>query len=162
MIDANPWIKYLSEPLVLVGFVLFVFAALATEIVKQRGNVSAYAKRAVYMSYALALLIVVGGLWLAGKKTEPGQEQILPLAIVQKTEGNQSPALSSSKDVQIQYTAPVPPPKPSSQAGTSNTGNTSDHPTQKSPSNISQKTKGNQSPTVQSGGDVNIQYGSKP
>jgi len=162
LIDAKPWIEHLSEPLVLAGFGLFIFATLAAVLLKQRRIVSANAKLAVMMSFALALIIVVGGVWLAGKKTEPGQVQTPPPALEQKTDGAQSPAVSSGKDVHIQYVAPVPPQKPSSPAGTSSTGNMPVPPAQKSPSNASQETKGDQSPAVQSGGDVNIQYGAKP
>lgn len=162
MIDAKPWIEHLNEPLVLTGFSLFIFATLAHVLLKQRRNVSANTKLAVTtMLFALALITVVSGVWLAGMKTESGQVQTLPPAIEQKTEGAQSPAVSSGKDVHIEYTAPVPPQAPSSHSGTSSTGNMTVPPAQKSPSNITQETKSDQSPAVQSGGDVNIQYGGK-
>ena len=93
MIDAKPWIEHLSEPLVLAGFGLFIFATLATVILKQRRIVSANAKLAVMMSFALALISVVGGVWLAGRKVESTQVRTSPPpALEQKPQAAQSPA----------------------------------------------------------------------
>lgn len=163
MIDAKAWIAHLNEPLVLAGFGLFIFLTLAGVLLKQRRIVSVNARLAVMMSFALALIIVVSGVWLAGKKTESGQVPASPSEqITQITQGAKSPAVSSGKDVDIQYAASMLSQKPSIPAGTSSAGNNAVSPVLKSPSNISQETKGDQSPAVQSGGDVKIQYGGKP
>ena len=111
------------------------------------------------MSFVLSLIIVVGGLLLEDKRAE--SSQVLPpsSSIEQNTKGAQSPAVSSGKDVQIQYGTPTPPEKSSNHKATGNAKSTANQPSKNSQSNINQQTNGNQSPAVKSGGDVDIQYG---
>lgn len=103
MIDAKPWIENLNNPLVLVGFGLFVFATLITVLIKKRKNISAIARSFIGMTFVLALITVLGGLWIAVNKSGLKQPEQQPSNIQQQTVGSQSPAVNSGKDVNIQY-----------------------------------------------------------
>ena len=160
MIDPKLWIEHLNEPLVLVEFGFFVFATLAAVVVKQRSNVSANAKLAVKMLFALGVIITVGGFFIAVKKTE----RVLmnpPINVNrQNTEGDLSPAISAGKDVNVQYEASGQPQKPLNHTGATDNGALADSPAESNSTNSTdQKTTGYQSPAIQSGRDVNIQYG---
>jgi len=90
MTGFDAWIEYLKEPLVLVGFGLLVFASVVTLIMKQRHVISDNARLAVKMLYSLALVVIVGGFWLAGQSPEkpPEDENTEIISVTKATYGN--------------------------------------------------------------------------
>jgi len=133
VVNVNSWIEYLGDPLVLVGFGLFVFASAVTIVIKQRSAASSNAKVGIGMLFSLALIVVAGGIWLASNsRVEPSQQ----LAGNQKGKVEEKSNLSPKPEIITTF----------SPAGKKN-------------SNIIQQTQGNQSPAIQSTGDVNITFG---
>lgn len=112
--NVQPWIEHLSEPLVLAGFGVFVFATIAAVVVTHHGNASANTKPVVGMLFALALFIVVGGLLLASNKSVHEQPPQAASVIEQK------PGATQPKTV-IQPAVPQPASAPT-QNNTNNSG----------------------------------------
>jgi hypothetical protein len=156
MIDAKSWIEYLDDPLVLAGFGLLVFASVVAVVMKQQSTVSVYAKSVIGLLFILALIIVVGGLWLAGNK--PAETEQEYTTIQQQTEGIQSPAISSGKSVNIQYGSPTKAKPEEKLESLSKPEAATALPLPSKNATIIQHTQGGQSPAIQAGEDVNIQF----
>lgn len=153
MENTTNWIEHLQNPLVLIGFVLFLFAGLfkliKTEKITGKASAALFNKGMNYL-FILAIVIVIAGFALSFYQTHTEQQttQTPPQTTEISTKGKQSPAVQSGEDVNINYGGTLS--EQSKQ--TPKQEKTAPQP----PTDV--KTEGEQSPAVSSGGDVNINY----
>jgi len=104
MIDANAWIPYLSNPLVLVGFVALLITWLANTTVRKLDNATGIINRVIRPVLAIGLITIVAGLFLEWNEQSLSKET--NSATEQHTEGSQSPAIiSNDGDVNVNYSS---------------------------------------------------------
>jgi prepilin signal peptidase PulO-like enzyme (type II secretory pathway) len=132
----STWVKYLNDPLVLVGFIIMLFASILIALMKKnvfhlsQPAAERILKLIIYSAFVLGLVIVVFSFLYALKYGPINSEETI---ITQETKGKQSPNI-------ITGTSP---------------GNVS----------IEQKSSGDQSPNINSNGkakSVEINYDNKP
>ncbi len=139
MNNVNNWIEHLQHPLVLAGFGLFVFAGLLKPLFLNNKKLSGAAserllRRGINFIFILALLAVISGFALSWKAT--------PVA---STGGGEKQAVLTT----VQPVQQLPQKMQGSggkEAGVS----------------VEQDTHGNQSPAINSGQDVRVNYGNAP
>ena len=150
MSQINVWIDHLNEPLVLVGFLLFLTFGLFKFFLKQlrifSNNYEKIFQRILNYALILGLLIILLGFWFASNKISKAKH----------SEGNQSPIIEKiNGDLEITF------------QGSSNINNSNNKNSDKKisgdsqPLKIRQHTEGNQSPIINSGNNVNIHYREK-
>ncbi|RWX45648.1 hypothetical protein VT98_13163 [Candidatus Electrothrix communis] len=123
MNSINTWIEHLHHPLVFAGFGLFIFALLLRPLFLNNSKLTGTATerllhRGMILVFILASLAIIGGIalnWKAvgqstasAKKTQPVAQQnsgnkTVSATVEQATQGTQSPAINSGKDVLINY-----------------------------------------------------------
>ncbi|MCI5220877.1 MAG: hypothetical protein D3914_17195 [Candidatus Electrothrix sp. LOE2] len=160
MNNINTWIEHLHYPLVFAGFGLFIFATVIKLILLNSEKLNGTAKervmtRGMYLAFILALLAIIGGVALNWNQAEQNYgSQTTGATVEQATQGPQSPAINSGKDVRINYG-----PAPAEQNKPAGTPQTLSEKTQAEPAQVQQTTQGEQSPAINSQGDVEINYG---
>lgn len=174
MNSVNNWIEHLHHPLVFAGFGLFLLALLLRPLFLNNKKISGAGmerllRRGINFVFVLALLAIIGGIALNWKaeeqdkvvanKPQPVVHQssggnIATSTIEQATQGIQSPAVNSRKNVRINYGPVSTEPKQPNDIPQIH----SEKPQAES-AQIEQATKGKQSPTVNTQGDVEINYG---
>jgi hypothetical protein len=93
--NLTEWAKYLNNPMVLVGFVMMLFASILITLMKNNiFRLSTLAserilQRVIYCAFALGLVIVVFSFVYALIKTDTTLSE--ETMIVQETKGKQSP-----------------------------------------------------------------------
>ncbi len=149
------WAEHLKDPLTLVGFVVMLIVGLIAVLFKNKKKSSRLLERALLYVFIIGLLVVLSGLWLSynnsNKVSKHTPETSLPENKVHMiTSGEQSPAVKSSGNVNINYG--------NEREQTRNHETTSQKQVEEKKATIS--TSGNQSPAIDaSGGEVTINYG---
>lgn len=174
MENTSDGIEYLQNPLVLIGFVIFLFVGLfkliRSDKITGRASAALFNKALNYL-FVLALLIVLAGFGLNFYQSYKEQPSFIPSSnnnanenpsndetatptatqpsnITEiSTQGEQSPAINSGSDVNINY------------GDTLSDKNTNPNNEAKTAAPAKLETQGEQSPAINSGGDVNINYG---
>lgn len=91
MSDVTPWIEHLSNPLVLIGFAVFMLAGLVKLFNPEKLNgreTAGLFHKGLNFVFVLGLLIVIGGF---AKSFMQQQAAVPQSAIIQHSEGKQSP-----------------------------------------------------------------------
>ena len=160
MNSINTWIEHLHYPLVFAGFALFIFATVIKLILLNSEKLNGTAKervmtRGMYLAFTLALLAIIGGVALNWNQAEQNSgDQTTGATVEQATQGPQSPAINSGKEVRINYgPAPTKPKK------IADTPQDQPEKMQTEPAQVKQTTQGEQSPAINAQGDVEINYG---
>jgi len=174
MENTSDWIEYLQNPLVLIGFVIFLFAGLfkliKSDKITGKASAALFNKGLNYL-FILALVIVLAGFSLNFYQSYKEQPSFIPSSnnntsenpssgeatthtatqpsnITEiSTQGGQSPAINSGSDVNINY------------GGTLSDKDSNANNEAKTAAPAKLETQGEQSPAINSGGDVNINYG---
>jgi len=105
------WAKYLRHPLVFIGFVFMLFSGLiktvlSDNILKALGEGAGQSvQKGLIFAFVLGLVVIVLGFMLAFKRRP--REKGSGDSMVQKTKGDQSPAVAAKGDVKITYGSAV-------------------------------------------------------
>ncbi|CAK8717651.1 hypothetical protein GKODMF_09240 [Candidatus Electrothrix gigas] len=176
MNSVSKWIEHLHHPLVFAGFGLFLLALLLRPLFLNNKKISGAGmerllSRGMILIFVLALLSIIGGVTLLNSTGNKQQDKVasnkpqsvrqqnsggntMGATVKQATEGIQSPAINSGKDVRINYGA-----IPTESKQSVDTSQTHSEKPQAESAQIEQTTKGKQSPTITTQGDVEINYG---
>ncbi len=161
MNEISVWIEHLRHPLVLAGFGLFIFALIIKPLFLNSKKLNGTAverllHKAMLLLFVLAAMAVAGGLalnWQQAKADSSGKPSAV--AVEQVTQGAQSPAINSGKDVRVHYGGGAA----SGQKKAEKKAEAGVQKQQAAPASVKQETKGEQSPAINSQGDVEINYG---
>jgi hypothetical protein len=127
MPDLAAWAEHLKDPLVLVGFVMMILVVLVTTLMKKDKS-QKMRRQSLLFAFIMGLVIIILGFGLAFMKENkkdlrlmektnsetagsPSEEKTgvpnapatSPTTVQQETHGNQSPAVVSGGDVNINF-----------------------------------------------------------
>lgn len=99
MQDLSSWAQYLEHPLVLIGFVVFLFSGISHALLKiKKSSSNELLKKWLRYFFILSIIAIISGFVIAYKEKAQSSRHI-----EQKTEGTQSPAVVSGGDVTIKF-----------------------------------------------------------
>lgn len=118
--NLSPWIPYLKEPLVLIGFALMLLFGVIERLVTKgtlripKKSVERLLQKCLFYAFLLGIVVIISGFVLAFKKSHENNHKVIrstqittgdqsPATIEQHTEGDQSPAIISNGDVNITF-----------------------------------------------------------
>lgn len=158
MQDFSSWAEHLQHPLVLIGFVVMLFAGIVHALLKgKEGYSEGLIKKSLLYIFVLSIIVIVLGFVIAYKKglqhAEVGKK------IIQKSKGGQSPTIvTEGKDSQVNITYGDPSKEEGDKSKTAGNDEEKEEADAQSSRHIEQKTEGTQSPAVVSDGDVTIKF----